>query len=73
MMDKDPDPESSPPPKKMLRSTSTVRPPTTTPVLQKICVVCEKNTSFYKQKSKTVKAKMYTAQTKSAGKSLYQH
>ena len=42
--------------------------------LERICVICEKDL-YYSQKSKTRKATMYTAKTKTAGKhvSLWAH
>ncbi|XP_067927839.1 uncharacterized protein [Watersipora subatra] len=56
-----------PPPKKTLRSASNVKLSTSKPVLEKVCVICEKRTRYLSVKSKTVLDKLMRAETVHAG------
>ena len=60
--------DTAEPPKKITRSGTNVRLTAAKNVLERICVICEKKDLYYSQKSKTRKATMYTAKTKTAGK-----
>ena len=52
----------------MTRSGTKDRLTATKNVLERICVICDKKDLYYSQKSKTRKATIYTAKTKTAGK-----